>query len=45
MRLLARVCSGVHRQGAALDEALPASRLGAGVWPLVCVDAVVPLKI
>ena len=42
--LLARVRSSVHGQAVALDEALAASRLVAGVRPLICVDAVVLLK-
>jgi len=43
MRLLSRVGANVHRQGAALDEALAAPR--TRVRPVVLVDAFVSLQI
>ena len=43
--LLASVGSDVDGQGAPLDEALGACSLGAMVWPLVCVYAVMSLQI
>jgi hypothetical protein len=45
VRLLAGMCTDVHRQGAALDEALPAARRAALVRPLVGVYPVVSLQV
>lgn len=42
---LARVGANVYREGAALDEALAASRRGAGIGALIGVDSVVSLQV
>lgn len=43
--LFAGVGTDMHGQGTSLDKALLASGVVAGVWPRVCVDAVMSLQI
>lgn len=45
MRLLASVRSEVDSEGTALDESLPTVLPVASVWPFVCMNAMVSLKI
>lgn len=45
MRLLACVSADVNGQRTPLDETLAASWCHTGVWPLICVDPIVSLKV
>jgi hypothetical protein len=45
MRLFAGVSANVHRQSAALDEALAAAWDHASVWALICVNSEMSLQV
>jgi hypothetical protein len=45
VRLLARVCSDMHCEGASLDEALSAAGGVARIWALIGVYPVMPLQV